>query len=269
MKRVSNYPQYPNTPGSGNAPQPGGNSPYASGAPGQSQNYGTGQPYGSQPAGAAHPSHGSQPVGSPGQQPYGSQPAGGAGQQPAYGNSYANQGMGGGMPAGFGQPGPDGTVPLDQPHYGASIKEATIRFFKKYVRFNGFASRSEFWWPVISIMVINAILWVPYMIGFFMWTAGSAAAASSYSSTGASGGGGAAAIGGILMLIFGGLLLLFLLAIILPSIGVTIRRLHDAGLSGWWILLSLVPPGNIVVLVFCALESKPEKWQPEWYDQGA
>lgn len=169
------------------------------------------------------------------------------------------------MPAGFGQPGPDGTVPLNQPHYGASIKEATVRFFKKYVRFNGFASRSEFWWPVISLMVINAILWIPYMIGFFMATAGSAAAASSYSS----GGEGAAAIGTLLTFIFGGIIFLWSLAIVLPTIALTIRRLHDAGYSGWWILLSLVPPGNIVVLVFCALESKPEKWQPEWYDQGA
>ncbi|PMD05183.1 DUF805 domain-containing protein [Brevibacterium paucivorans] len=172
--------------------------------------------------------------------------------------------MGGGMPAGFGQPGPDGTVPLDQPHYGASMKEATIRFFKKYVRFNGFASRSEFWWPVISLIIIQFILVIPYFIGVV-----TAASASSYSSTGASGGGGAAAFGVILMVIFGGLLLLFSLAIILPSIAVTVRRLHDAGYSGWWYLLTLVPPGNIVVLIFCALESKPEKWQPEWYDQGA
>ena len=268
MKSVSNYPQYPKTPGSGSAPQPGGNSPYASGAPGQSQNYGTGQPYGSQPAGAGQQPYGSQPVGSPGQQPYGSQPTGGAGQQPTYGNSYANQGMGGGMPAGFGQPGPDGTVPLDQPHYGASMKEATVRFFKKYVRFNGFASRSEFWWPVISLMVINAILWIPYIIGVVMVvSADAAASASSYSSTGT--GGGAATFGNALLFISAGLLFVFGLAVILPSIALCVRRLHDAGFSGWWYLLCFAPFGSIVVLIFCALESKPEKWQPEWYDQGA
>ncbi len=264
MKCVSNYPQYPNTPGSGSAPQSGGNSPYASGAHSPSQNYGSsGQPYGSQPA---QQPYGSQPVGGPAQQPYGSQPAGGAGQQPAYGNSYANQGMGGGMPAGFGQPGPDGTVPLNQPHYGASIKEATMRFFKKYVRFNGFASRSEFWWPVLSIFIIQLILMIPYIIGLVMMSAGSVAAASS---TGTAGGSGAAAIGTILLFCSAGLLFLFGLAIIVPSIAVTVRRLHDAGFSGWWYLLSLAPGGGLVVLIFCALESKPEKWQPEWYDQNA
>ena len=171
------------------------------------------------------------------------------------------------MPAGFGQPGPDGTVPLDQPHYGASMKEAIMRFFKKYARFNGFASRSEFWWPALSLMVIQFILMIPYIIGFVMMSAGTAAAASS--STGTAGGGGAATFGTILVFLSGGLLFLFGLAVILPSIAVSIRRLHDAGFSGWWYLLSLAPFGSIVVLIFCAMESKPEKWQPEWYDQAA
>ena len=34
---------------------------------------------------------------------------------------------------------------------------------------------------------------------------------------------------------------LYCLGILLPAIGVTIRRLHDTGKSGWWILISLVP----------------------------
>lgn len=46
----------------------------------------------------------------------------------------------------------------------------------------------------------------------------------------------------------------FYLAILLPSLAVTARRLHDIGRSGWWQLLSLVPViGSIAVLVMCAL----------------
>ena len=161
------------------------------------------------------------------------------------------------MPAGFGQPGPDGTVPLNQPHYGASMKEATIRFFKKYVRFNGFASRSEFWWPVLSLAIIQFVLFILAAIGGAMMSA----------DTG--GGSAVAAIGTIFGLIFYGLLILFSLAVIVPAIAVTVRRLHDAGFSGWWYLLCFAPCGSIVVIIFCAMESKPEKWQPEWYDQGA
>ena len=122
---------------------------------------------------------------------------------------------------------------------------------------------------MLSIFIIQLILMIPYIIGLVMMSAGSAAAASSYSSTGTAGGSGAAAIGTILLFCSAGLLFLFGLAIIVPSIAVTVRRLHDAGFSGWWYLLSLAPGGGLVVLIFCALESKPEKWQPEWYDQNA
>ena len=161
------------------------------------------------------------------------------------------------MPAGFGQPGPDGTVPLNQPHYGASMKEATIRFFKKYVRFNGFSSRSEFWWPVLSLAIIQFVLFILAAIGGAMTSA----------DTG--GGSAVAAIGTIFGLILYGLFILFGLAVIVPAIAITVRRLHDAGFSGWWYLLCFAPCGSIVVIIFCAMESKPEKWQPEWYDQGA
>lgn len=42
------------------------------------------------------------------------------------------------------------------------------------------------------------------------------------------------------------------LALLLPSLSVTARRLHDMGQSGWWQLLYLVPFGGIAVLVMCA-----------------
>ena len=42
------------------------------------------------------------------------------------------------------------------------------------------------------------------------------------------------------------------LALLLPSLGVTARRLHDIGRSGWWQLLSLIPViGGIIVLILC------------------
>ncbi|WP_042460069.1 DUF805 domain-containing protein [Neobacillus dielmonensis] len=51
---------------------------------------------------------------------------------------------------------------------------------------------------------------------------------------------------------------LYTLAVLLPSIGVGIRRLHDSGKSGWWLLISLIPfVGSIVLLVFFCLDSEP------------
>jgi uncharacterized membrane protein YhaH (DUF805 family) len=58
---------------------------------------------------------------------------------------------------------------------------------------------------------------------------------------------------------FGLLGLLYMLAVLLPGIGVSIRRLHDTGRSGWWLLLAFVPIiGAIVLLVFMLLDSQPE-----------
>jgi uncharacterized membrane protein YhaH (DUF805 family) len=52
---------------------------------------------------------------------------------------------------------------------------------------------------------------------------------------------------------------LYILVSILPSLTVTVRRLHDTGKSGWMILLCLIPIiGGIILLVFLVLDSDPE-----------
>ena len=50
------------------------------------------------------------------------------------------------------------------------------------------------------------------------------------------------------------------LATIVPNIAVSVRRLHDAGYSGWFYLFSVVGLG-IVTLVLCALETSPKAAQ--------
>lgn len=51
---------------------------------------------------------------------------------------------------------------------------------------------------------------------------------------------------------------LYALATFLPNLGVTVRRLHDSGKSGWWILVALIPlVGGIWLLVLLATEGQP------------
>ncbi|MFC8277987.1 DUF805 domain-containing protein [Streptomyces sp. NPDC057271] len=48
---------------------------------------------------------------------------------------------------------------------------------------------------------------------------------------------------------------IYALGVFLPTLGVTIRRLHDTGRSGWMILLGLIPlVGGIILIVFYATE---------------
>ncbi|WP_067587141.1 DUF805 domain-containing protein [Endozoicomonas ascidiicola] len=52
---------------------------------------------------------------------------------------------------------------------------------------------------------------------------------------------------------------LYALAVLVPGIAITTRRLHDTGRSGWWQLIYLVPLfGWIVMLVFLLQDSKPD-----------
>jgi len=135
-------------------------------------------------------------------------------------------------------------IPLWAPYYGASIGEAARRFFKKYATFTGRASRSEYWWWTLISVVVTTVL------NIVMSVAGSAGA--TVNDSGAMVPGPGAMVGVILLVIWG-------LAVIVPSLALTVRRLHDVNFSGWMILIGLVPfLGGLALLVFTILPSKPE-----------
>jgi uncharacterized membrane protein YhaH (DUF805 family) len=137
-----------------------------------------------------------------------------------------------------------GEPPLWAPYYGAPFPIAVKRFFKKYATFSGRASRSEYWWWTLVSVGVGVVL--NLIVG-----AGAAATttASSFSSTAAPGPG--ATFGTILLVIWG-------LATVVPSLALSVRRLHDGNFSGWLLLVGLVPfLGAIALLVFMILPSNP------------
>jgi uncharacterized membrane protein YhaH (DUF805 family) len=109
-----------------------------------------------------------------------------------------------------------------------------LKVLKQYVDFNGRARRTEFWMFTLFNAIASIILAV----------IDNALGLSSFSSYG---GGFSYSLG-----LLGGL---YALAVLLPSLGVAVRRLHDTNRSGWWVLISLIPfIGGIVLLVFFVLE---------------
>lgn len=125
--------------------------------------------------------------------------------------------------------------PSDQPIYRATPQEAVGRFFGKYAVFHGRASRSEFWWAYALNVVVFLIA------GIAVEMANGLAGPTAPRPTIAS-----AVIG----IVFAA----YVLAVLVPTIAVFVRRLHDADLSGWWFLLSLVPfAGPVISVVFGVL----------------
>ena len=106
----------------------------------------------------------------------------------------------------------------------------SIAALKKYAVFGGRSRRREYWYFVLFSTVISLVLTILDRItGTFD------------SSTG-----------------FGLLSGIFTLAILVPSIAVLVRRLHDTDRTGWWVLILLVPLiGAIVLIVFAVQDSTP------------
>ena len=103
---------------------------------------------------------------------------------------------------------------------------------KKYGEFSGRASRSEFWWFSLFTIIVLVVVEV---IALALQSANSV-------------------LGGLLLLVVG-------IGLLVPSLAVAMRRLHDTGKSGWLILIGIIPIINIVgvwvLLVFYILPSNP------------
>ena len=52
---------------------------------------------------------------------------------------------------------------------------------------------------------------------------------------------------------------IYSLAVLLPSLGVSVRRLHDTGRSGWWLFIGLIPlVGTIILIIYMVSDSQAE-----------
>lgn len=125
-----------------------------------------------------------------------------------------------------------------------SFIEAIKLGFRKYTAFAGRATRAEFWWWYLFTMIV----FVPV---YFVALIVAAASTPSSSSSSSSGGSGIALVLFLLLFVVG-------LALLLPTISVIVRRLHDTDKSGWWYWISAVPfVGGLILLVLLVMESTP------------
>jgi uncharacterized membrane protein YhaH (DUF805 family) len=104
-----------------------------------------------------------------------------------------------------------------------------IAVLKKYAVFNGRARRKEYWYFILCNFLLSfAIGFVDTLTGNFNSETGMGLFSMFYA---------------VLMLI--------------PSIAVGVRRLHDIGRSGWWMFLALIPIlGSLVLIYFFTIDSE-------------
>ncbi|MBO3731718.1 DUF805 domain-containing protein [Glycomyces niveus] len=94
---------------------------------------------------------------------------------------------------------------------------------KKYADFSGRARRKEFWLYLLAFYIVFIALYIPFL--------------NDPTSP--------------MIFVLG----LYSLALLLPTIAVFVRRLHDVDKSGWWYLINFVPGvGGIILLIICIPE---------------
>jgi uncharacterized membrane protein YhaH (DUF805 family) len=123
--------------------------------------------------------------------------------------------------------------------------------FKRYAEFTGRSRRMEYWmFTLLNVIVVTVLM-------FVVFGAGGAAGLLEQEASGDPSAGLGALMGGM-----GLLIMIYGLAILLPSIAVTVRRLHDRDMSGWWylgaIVGSMIPiVGFLVSIAFLVLMALP------------
>ncbi|MDR4936889.1 DUF805 domain-containing protein [Rossellomorea marisflavi] len=107
-----------------------------------------------------------------------------------------------------------------------------LKGLKQYADFSGRTRRQEYWMYMLFYSIFGIILYGVAVIGMAMQSEG-------------------------IILLGMGIYILYTLALLVPTLAITVRRLHDTGRSGFWYFIGFVPlVGGIILLVFCCLDSE-------------
>ena len=116
--------------------------------------------------------------------------------------------------------------------------------FKNYAEFTGRSTRSDYWWVWLGNFILSIPFWIIYFYTVFL----SAVMASVDDSVSEA----TFMVLGLVVIIYA----IFYLAILVPTLALSVRRLRDAGFHWAFIFLRFVPMGGIALLILHAMPTK-------------
>ena len=117
-------------------------------------------------------------------------------------------------------------------------------FFKNYAEFTGRSTRPDFWWVWLGNLILSIPFWIIYFYTVFLSTVMDSVSDSASEAT--------FMVFGLVAIIYA----VFYLAILVPTIALSVRRLRDAGFHWAFIFLRFAPMGGIALLILHAMPTK-------------
>ena len=120
-------------------------------------------------------------------------------------------------------------------------------FFKNYAEFTGRSTRPDYWWVWLGNFILSIPFWIIYFYTVFLSTVMDSVSDSASEAT--------FMFFGLVAIIYA----VFYLAILVPTIALSVRRLRDAGFHWAFIFLRFAPMGGIALMILHAMPTKETK----------
>ena len=117
-------------------------------------------------------------------------------------------------------------------------------FFKNYAEFTGRSTRPDYWWVWLGNFILSIPFWIIYFYTVFLSTVMDSIDDSASEAT--------FMVLGLVVIIY----VVFFLAILVPTLALSVRRLRDAGFHWAFIFLRFAPMGGIALLILHAMPTK-------------
>jgi len=122
--------------------------------------------------------------------------------------------------------------------------KAYKNFFKNYAEFTGRSTRPDFWWVWLGNLILSIPFWIIYFYIVYLSTVMDSVSDSASEAT--------FMVFGLVAIIYA----VFYLAILVPTLALSVRRLRDAGFHWAFIFLRFAPMGGIALLILFAMPTK-------------